>query len=275
MPFFTASDGTELYYEDTGKGPTVLALSGLTRNLRDFDFVAPHLSHVRLIRMDYRGRGKSGWSDPVLYSIPQEAADALALLDHLSLPRAAILGTSRGGLIGLFIGATQPQRLTGLALNDIGPELTAAGLADIAAYIGKRPTAPTLDAAARALPKSLHGFANVTHDRWLEMAGHLYAQSDDGLTLRYDPALADAFRTAYDPATPPPDAWPLFHALPDIPLALIRGANSPLLSRNTAAAMQAARPDMLFADVPDRGHVPFLDEPEALATLSQWSQRLS
>lgn len=275
MPFFTASDGTELYYEDTGKGPTVLALSGLTRNLRDFDFVAPHLSHVRLIRMDYRGRGKSGWSDPVLYSIPQEAADALALLDHLSLPRAAILGTSRGGLIGLFIGATQPQRLTGLALNDIGPELTAAGLADIAAYIGKRPTAPTLNVAARALPNALHGFSNVTHDRWLEMAGHLYAQSDNGLTLRYDPALADAFRTAYDPATPPPDAWPLFHALPDIPLALIRGANSPLLSRNTAAAMQAARPDMLFADVPDRGHVPFLDEPEALATLSQWSQRLS
>jgi pimeloyl-ACP methyl ester carboxylesterase len=274
MPHFAAADGTELYYEDSGSGPAVLALSGLTRNLRDFDFVAPHLSHLRLIRMDYRGRGQSGWTDPSLYSIPQEAADALALLDHLSLPSAAILGTSRGGLIGLFIGATQPQRLTGLALNDIGPELTAAGLADIAAYIGKRPAAPTLDAAARALPKSLHGFANVPHDRWLEMAGQLYAQSDDGLTLRYDPALADAFRAAYDPSTPPPDAWPLFHALPDIPLALIRGANSPLLSQATATTMRTARPDMLFADVPDRGHVPFLDEPAALATLTEWSQRL-
>lgn len=97
MPHFTTADGLSLYYSDEGEGVPVLCLAGLTRNSRDFDFVAPHLSGVRLIRMDYRGRGRSDRASHTTYTVPQEAADALALLDHLGLEKAAILGTSRGG----------------------------------------------------------------------------------------------------------------------------------------------------------------------------------
>ena len=94
MPMFKAPDGTNLHYTDQGDGLPLLALSGLTRNGTDFDYVAPHLGNVRLIRLDYRGRGKSEWADPVTYTIPVEAGDAIALMDHLGIEKAAILGTS-------------------------------------------------------------------------------------------------------------------------------------------------------------------------------------
>ncbi|HSG54162.1 MAG TPA: alpha/beta fold hydrolase, partial [Paracoccaceae bacterium] len=112
MPQFLTSDGLHLHYEDEGAGLAVLCLSGLTRNARDFDFVAPHLAGVRLIRLDYRGRGQSAWSpDPLTYTVPREAQDVLELLDHLGLERVAILGTSRGGLIAMVLAAMAKHRL--------------------------------------------------------------------------------------------------------------------------------------------------------------------
>ena len=111
MPEFTAPDGARLYYTDQGSRPPVLALSGLSRNGTDFDYAAPHLADTRLIRLDYRGRGQSEWTGAKTYTIPTEAGDALALLDHLGLERAAILGTSRGGLIAMTLAAMAKARL--------------------------------------------------------------------------------------------------------------------------------------------------------------------
>ena len=102
MQHFTASDGARLVYRDEGEGLPVLALSGLTRTGGDFDYLAPHLPDVRLIRPDYRGRGGSDWTGAESYTVPREAQDALELLDHLGLESAAVLGTSRGGLIGMY-----------------------------------------------------------------------------------------------------------------------------------------------------------------------------
>lgn len=138
MPHFTTPDGTKLYYEESGKGIPVLCLAGLTRNTADFDHVAPHMP-VRLIRMDYRGRGQSDWADPTTYTIPQEGTDALALLDHLGIAQAAILGTSRGGLIAMMLAATHKDRLLGVALNDIGPVIEERGMNVVRDYIGRNP----------------------------------------------------------------------------------------------------------------------------------------
>ena len=99
MAFFTADDGAQIAFTDEGQGPVVLALAGLTRTGRDFDYLAPHLPPCRLIRMDYRGRGDSQWTGGATYTVVREAADALQLLDHLGVERAAVLGTSRGGII--------------------------------------------------------------------------------------------------------------------------------------------------------------------------------
>lgn len=263
--FFNTPDGTRLAYSDTGAGLPLLCLAGLTRTMADFDYLAPHLPPLRLIRMDYRGRGQSQWTGAATYTIPQEAQDALALLDHLNLTRAAILGTSRGGLVGMFLAATAKQRLLGLCLNDIGPVIDRDGLIRIGDYIGRNPTPKSHEALADAYPRSMPGFANVPRARWLDEARKHYTQSPQGLHVTYDPALRDAFVAGLN--APPADAWPLFDACAGLPLALIRGANSDLLSQATAAEMQRRRPDIIMATVPDRAHIPFLDEAESLAAI--------
>lgn len=271
---FTAADGVSLHFTDEGPrdGKVVLCLSGLTRNGTDFDYVAPHLGDVRLIRMDYRGRGKSNWAEPATYTVPVEAGDALALLDHLGIGRAAVLGTSRGGLIAMVLAATAKGRLMGVCLNDIGPEITAEGLRAIAAFIGQPPGFRTYEEAAVARSRFMAGFDGVPMERWREEAAKHYVEGPGGLAINYDARLRDAFLAAFE--APAPDLWPVFNALAGLPLALIRGANSDLLSAATAAEMRRRRPDMLYADVPDRGHVPFLDEPEAVAVIRAWVERL-
>ena len=277
MPFFHAADGTRLHFLDEGRGLPVLCLAGLTRNVRDFDHVAPHLADVRLIRMDYRGRGLSDWPGPAGYTIAQEGADALALLDHLGIARAAILGTSRGGLIGMWLAGQARGRMLGLCLNDIGPEIAAKGLDIIRGYLGRNPAQKTWEEAAEARGRLWTGFRDVPHARWLAEVRAHYEETPAGLVIRYDPFLRQA---VFGPDDAPPavapaaDAWPLFDSCAGMPLAVIRGETSDLLTRATMEEMRRRRPDMIVSEVPGRGHVPFLDEPQALAALRDWIGRM-
>ena len=270
MPRFE-TDRVSLHYTDEGTGLPLVCLSGLTRTGADFDYVAPHLSGIRLIRLDYRGRGQSDWADPATYTGPQEAKDVLALLDHLGLDKVAILGSSRGGMIAMWLAVVAKQRLLGVALNDIGPEISVAGLEVIKAYVGRNPAQKTWPEAAQARARMMPEFLDVPASRWLDEVKHHFDETDAGLVIRYDPRLRDAFLTA----GPTPDLWPLFDALSGLPLALIRGANSDLLSVETTAEMRRRRPDMDFAEVPGRGHIPFLDELESLAVLRDWLGKIT
>ncbi len=271
--FFHAADGARLAFRDDGTGLPLLCLPGLTRNMADFDYVAPHLAHLRLIRMDYRGRGASDFTGAATYTLVQEAQDVIALLDHLGLAQVAILGTSRGGLMGMLLALIARPRLLGLCMNDIGPVINPAGLARIGDYLGRNPAAKTYAELATQYPAVATGFANITRSRWLTEAWHLYIETPDGLRIRYDPALRDAFLAAM--ATLPPDNWPLFDACAGLPLAVIRAANSDLLLPDGLAAMKSRRPDMITAVVPDRAHIPFLDEPESLAAIHAFLKALS
>ncbi|MCA3445109.1 MAG: alpha/beta fold hydrolase [Rhodobacter sp.] len=274
MKTFRAGDGARLAYRDDGLGLPVLALAGLTRDSRDFDYLARYLPQdVRLIRLDSRGRGESDWTGPATYSVGQEATDALALLDHLGIARAAIIGSSRGGLLGMVIAATAKHRLLGLCLNDVGPILERDGLLRIGTYVGVEPTVPTLQEVADRMQTAMPGFERVPPMRWQEETVRHYIQRDDGVGLTYDPALRTAFDAAL--AGPLPELWPLFDGCAGLPLALIRGAASDVLSRATAEEMCRRRPDMLFAEIPLRGHIPFLDEPEALAVVTGWLGRVA
>ena len=269
MQYFKTFDGLKLAYMDQGSGLPVLCLPGLTRNSTDFDYLAPHLPDLRLIRLDYRGRGASEWAeDPLTYTIPVEAQDVLALLDHLGLEKAAILGTSRGGIIAMMLAATAKDRLLGVALNDIGPEIDQIGLDRIKVYLGRSPKFITQAEMAAAMPGGMVGFANVPMRRWLDEVERHTIETAQGLEINYDPKLRVVFEAASKQDAP--DLWPLFDAMNGLPLALIRGANSDLLSPDTAAEMRKRRPDMVFTDVADRGHVPFLDEPEALVVIRSW-----
>ncbi len=264
---YESLDGLTLAYRDEGAGLPVIALAGLTRHSADFDFVAPHLHDVRLIRPDYRGRGASDWADPTTYTVEQEARDVLTLMAHLGLERAAFLGTSRGGIISMALAANVPERVLGVCLNDIGPVIDPAGLAGIDTHIGRKPAAKTFEQAAVGRARLAKGFANVPPERWLADVKNLFREAEGGLENTYDPRLRETFlAVGFDI----PPFWPVFDALEGLPIALIHGASSDILSTETADEMRRRRPDMFFARLPDRGHVPWLDEPEALAVIDAW-----
>ncbi len=270
MEFVTAEDGTRLAYDDQGQGPVLLCLPGLTRNMDDFEPVLEHYrDRARVIRLDFRGRGASDTADPATYNPPQEARDVLALLDHLGLSRACILGTSRGGLVALMLAVMGRDRLSGVIFNDIGPDIMPEGLANIMEYIGIPPAFASLAEAAAAMPALYAGvFANVTAAQWADFARRIWREEGGKLYLRYDPRLRDAVAPAFAPDFKAPDLWPLFDALASLPLGLIRGAHSNILSAATASEMRRRRPDMAFAELADRGHVPFLDESDARAVIN-------
>ena len=270
MPQFKTSDGPSLHFEDAGAGLPILCLSGLTRDGRDFEYVMPHLTGCRVIRLDYRGRGNSDWApDPMSYNLQREALDAIELLDHLGLEKVAVLGTSRGGLIAMGLAATLKERLLGVALNDIGPELDPKGLDAIMVYLGVKPRANTLAEASAGLAYVMREkFLNVPQSRWDEEVAKFFVQTDDGLALSYDPKLRDAVEAASQADMP--DLRPFFDALAGLPCAIIRGANSDLLAQSTYDEMMTRMPQAHGAVVKDRAHVPFLDEPEAIEALQGW-----
>ncbi|WP_170604568.1 alpha/beta fold hydrolase [Ruegeria arenilitoris] len=268
MAFFTTSDGLRIHYEDSGTGKPLLCLAGLTRNSRDFSFFAPHANDLRMITMDYRGRGKSDYDpDFMNYNVLREAHDVIELLDHLNLDKVTILGTSRGGLIAMALAASNPDRLAGVILNDVGPVIEPVGIAKIMDYVGKEPVAATYDQAAALIQQEMEPkFPGVPLEVWRQQAEIQYAKSKSGLELRYDGALRKALlEQAAAGATP--DLWLFFEALRNIPTGVIRGENSDVLGVDTVQKMHERHPGLISVEVPDRGHVPFLNEPQSLAII--------
>lgn len=268
MADFKTSDGIRLHYEESGTGTPLLCLAGLTRNGRDFSLLAPHMADARLITLDARGRGQSD-HDPnhANYTILRETQDGVELLDHLALDRVVVLGTSRGGMIAMTLATLQPDRLAGVILNDVGPVIEPTGLARIMDYVGVAPTSKTYDEAATVLKAVMEPhFPGVPLEIWRIQAENQYQETPDGLALRYDPALRTALMEQAT-AGPVPDLWPFFEALQGIPTGVLRGANSDILSHATLKQMQARHPGLITAEIPDRGHVPFLDEPQSLTVI--------
>lgn len=270
MKPFTTSDGLKLDYLDVGTGPVVLALPGLTRDLHDFDELAQAMGgEIRLVRLTMRGRKGSDF-DPEWknYNVAQETRDVVEFMDFLRIDQAVVVGTSRGGLIAMVMAATVGERLSGVVLNDIGPVIEAQGMEFIKANIGFQPAEQDPDKLVELLKSLMEAeFPGLPDSKWRALAYRWLDVSDSGIRLSYDPKLRDAFLATEEGA--PADMWPLFDMMKKVPLALIRGANSDLLSMQTVQMMQARRPDMLFTNVPDRGHIPFLDEPESLLVLRE------
>jgi pimeloyl-ACP methyl ester carboxylesterase len=257
----------------------ILCLPGLTRNARDFARLALHLaSRYRVLRLDPRGRGLSEWAEDPLaeYTVPVEARDALALLDHLEIPQASIIGTSRGGVLGLIIGATAPVRMSCLVLNDIGPVVEPQGLAGIMGFLGIQPQAVNFEAAAAALKRTMGAaFPDLSPRQWLGFARTIYRDEDGRPRLSYDPRLREAVELAMHVAAQAgqQDLWGIFDALAEVPILTIRGANSDILSAETLTGMARRRPDMAHVTLANRGHVPFLDEPQALTAIDDFLER--
>jgi pimeloyl-ACP methyl ester carboxylesterase len=281
---YDSADGLTLFYRDyrgAAPGTPVLCIPGLTRNARDFDFIAAHLARPRRVLVaDLRGRGRSAY-DPEYrhYVVPVEAADMLQLLEVAGAPEIIVLGTSRGGIVAMAMAAARKGAIKAVILNDIGAEIDARGLDRIAAFVGREIPFVNWDEAAAALKRSYGAmFPNVTDARWREFAGAIYRETDGKIVPDYDPRLGEAMREAGNSGRAQSanvDLWPLFAALNEIPALVLRGENSDLLSAATLAKMRGAKPDLAFATVKDRGHAPFLDESEAVAAIDAFLAAIS
>jgi pimeloyl-ACP methyl ester carboxylesterase len=272
---FTSADGLSLYgrdYPASGAATPILCLAGLTRTSRDFEPLAQWLAGTRrLISMDYRGRGRSAYADPTTYRPDVELADALCLLDHLGIERVNVIGTSRGGIIAMIMAAQFPQRLNGVLLNDVGPVIENASLIRIRSYLGKASLFKHWADAVAALKASNPGFESLSEAEWLSFAQRIFVEKDGWISHDYDLRLAEAFPTDEEiERAESPDLWPLFDALTAFPAMVLRAENSDLLSAATVTQMKKRHPRLAAYTIRDRGHVPFLDEPDAKGAIGAW-----
>lgn len=254
-----------------GEGPALLLMHGLTRNSADFEPLVEKLAgRYRLIVPDQRGRGLSAWDpEPRNYRPDIYAGDMFALLDGLGVEQAGLIGTSMGGLMAMLMGVMQPERVSAMVLNDVGPVIDPAGLARIQAYVG--PSAPFSswgEIAARCAALNGQAFPDFGADDWLAFAHRTGRAEPDGtIRFAYDPAIAAGVE-GDEPATVPPDLWPLWDVLSAKPVLVLRGALSDLLSAETVTQMAARHAGpFVHAEVPSRGHAPLLDEPVALQAI--------
>lgn len=268
--FYSASDGLKLHARVYDAGAAagalpVVCLPGLTRNARDFHELALHLStgaatRRRVVAFDYRGRGLSArdrnWRN---YNPVVEAGDVMAGLAALGIGDAAFIGTSRGGLVVFALAALRPALLKAVVLNDIGPVVEGAGLAQIRAYLERAPR-PRDMAEAAALQKAVQGaaFPALADADWQRMAAAFYSEKNGRIAADFDPALLKTLK-GIDLSRPLPQAWPQFAALRAIPVMAIRGENSSLLSAGTLREMANRHPDMRSLTVAGQGHAPLLE----------------
>jgi pimeloyl-ACP methyl ester carboxylesterase len=271
--FVAVADGLRLHFRDypgAADKPPLLCLHGLTRNARDFaGFAERYSPGRRVIALDFRGRGLSDYDPlPPRYTPLTYAGDVIQALDRLMIHEAVFVGTSLGGLVTMVVAATAPQRIAASILNDVGPELTDVGIERIRSYVGKDARFATWDEAAEAIRgNQATAFPNYSSDDWIAMARRNCREREGEIRYDYDMAIVLPFEAA---PTPKVDMWPLFQALGQKPLLVVRGAISDLLSAQALEKMHEAVPDMKSVTVPGIGHAPMLDEPEAVAAIDDF-----
>jgi pimeloyl-ACP methyl ester carboxylesterase len=281
--FISAPDGLKLHVRNYGKRSApplaVVCLPGLARTTADFDTLAEVLAGEplrprRVVALDYRGRGLSEYdSDPANYSYQTELADVLAALTALDCLPAVFVGTSRGGILAMLLAALRPTAIAGVVLNDIGPVIEPQGLVRIKGYVGKLPQPRSYEEGGEILRRLFDGqFPKLTADDWLASAHRTFKQENGALVPNYDVKLAKTME-GVDFEKPLPPLWAQFDALCSVPVMVIRGANSDLLSAATVEAMRARRGELDTLEVPHQGHAPLLAEADTIARIAGFVAR--
>jgi pimeloyl-ACP methyl ester carboxylesterase len=278
---YTSRDGLRLYarhYPVPGslRRPAI-CLAGLTRNCRDFHDLATVLARPDetgrdVYAIDCRGRGRSqhdpNWKN---YSILVELNDVLDFMTMKGLDRAAIIGTSRGGLIAMLMGVLRPNAMGAVVLNDIGPVIEREGLARIVAYVGRVPLPANWQEATELVTEmNRRQFTAVSPEQWEEFARAVF-NDDNGLPApAYDPALAKSISLMDGPS---PELWPQFAALGHVPVLAIRGENSDILSQKTLNEMPARHPRLEAVTVRGQGHAPLLKDAASITAVGHFLAR--
>lgn len=275
--YFSVRDGLRLhaacYEAPASTHPPVLCLAGLTRNGRDFHDLAAALSsgpNARTVwTLDSRGRGlsdrDSNWAN---YSIPVEAHDVIDFAAMAGIHGATIIGTSRGGLIAMVLAAIQPTLIGAVVLNDIGPVIERDGLLRIGSYVGRMPLPSTWEQAAQLVEEmSKNNFPAVPKEHWVEFARAWWNEKDGRPAPGYDAAIAKSVAAM---GTKIPELWPQFLALSNVPVLVVRGETSDILSRATQAEMGKRHPNCMKVTIPGQGHAPLLKDQLAIETINNF-----
>lgn len=287
---YTSHDNLSLYYRDYGQGSqTVVCLPGLTRNSKDFHDIATHLAaEYRVLCPDLRGRGKSDrdpkWKN---YHPGTYVRDVWKLLDELGVESAIILGTSLGGLMAMIMAEQKPDRIKAIILNDIGPKIDPIGHARILAYAGRNKPVNSWPEAAQQC-KDTYGLAIPGMDMsfWNEYAHRSFSADENGKPVSdADPNIGEAIRNSvpvtrwlvrlrkwrllHKIAAVMIDPWDSFRAV-SMPCLVIRGSISDILSEEIIDKMETVKPELHRVTIPNRGHVPLLDEKESLLAIDSF-----
>lgn len=251
--------------------PQVLVcMHGLTRVGRDFDVLARALAgRFRVVCPDVVGRGASEWlRDPAHYQLAQYAADMTILLARLNVEQVDWLGTSMGGLVGMLLAAQPGTPIRRFVVNDVGPAIDAAALQRIGEYVGKSVRFASIEEATAYIRSVSAPFGLKTADEWRAITLTAIRRDGDGWVLHYDPRIGDAFRrvTAAQSAHAETSMWNLWDRI-RCPTLLVRGAQSDLLSRETAAQMTRRGSAVTFVEFPDVGHAPMFMHDEQIAVV--------
>lgn len=253
---------------------TVVCVHGLTRNSRDFDFLAATLStRYRVICPDIAGRGKSDpLADPAQYHYLTYLSDMQHLLASLGLKRVHWVGTSMGGIIGMMMAGALPGLIQSMTLNDIGCLIPAAGLKRIFSYAGVNTSFPDRASAESALRTNMATFGITDEAHWRHIFEHSLLAGPDGMIrMAYDPLITSGF--------PKPDAvadvnlWAAWDAVKPLPTLLLRGEHSDILTRETALQMREMHPSLTLHEIPATGHAPMLMQGEQIKLLADWLGR--
>lgn len=281
--WYQSADGLRLYARDypcrdeaVVEPATILCMHGLTRNSADFSGLASYLSErYRVISVDNRGRGRSDYDSNIAnYTPVTYVQDMFQLLGELGVDQVVLCGTSMGGLMSFIMGAMQPARIKAMIINDIGPEVDQAGLDRIKGYVGKaRPVTCWSEAIAQAREINGIAFPDFSDEEWEDFTRGIYRDEEGVPVLAYDPAISQPMDDKESGAVPP-DLWPLFEAITTIPMLVIRGETSDILAPACVATMREKKPDMIFVEIPNRGHAPTLNEPASRETIDSFLQAL-
>lgn len=277
--YWNSKDGLRLHYRDyagPADRPPILCLPGLTRNARDFEAVADRLAgEWRVLALDFRGRGQSQHDpSPANYVPPTYAADVLKFLDQLGIADAVFFGTSLGGIVTMLLAMSDPERIAGALLNDIGPVVEPAAIDRLRTYVGKGGSWGSWEEAAEAAAaRNRIAFPDYTPEQWQRFARRLCSERPDGsIQADYDMAIALPFAT--NNGTMGRDPWSLLDGLADKPVLIVRGEISDLFSAETARRMLDRLPKAELVTIPGIGHAPMLDEPEAEAGIDRLLHRV-
>jgi pimeloyl-ACP methyl ester carboxylesterase len=255
---------------DPSNTEVVVCVHGLTRCSRDFDDLARALAdRYRVVCPDVVGRGRSSQLiDKRLYGIPQYVSDMVTLLARINVDKVHWVGTSMGGLIGMGLAALPDTPIKSMVLNDVGPVVTALSIARIGEYLGRAPRFDRIEHAEAFMRIIAAPFGPLTDAQWHHLTAHSVREAADGkLDFAYDPGIAEPFRElATAGGGKDMELWPVYDAM-SCPTLLLRGAESDLLTRETAQAMTKRGPKARLIEFAGIGHAPALMASDQIAAI--------